>query len=194
MPRPESELNMMFLAALNGGIVFNADIARRLAQLILEHFVGLGKLAANLPLRVEDGGDSWRITGSQPESSKNGVCRIEIRKCDAAVLALGVDQVHNVLEDSTLAEKFAEVMLESVDNEKDSNQQLPLNITGNGETWLARGRRNSDRAVEGPGPFELEFQKRDARVLDMGFEWVLKTPSDAQALLQTSGGMAPEHR
>jgi hypothetical protein len=53
---------------------------------------------------------------------------------------------------------------------------MPLTVSDEGSTWLIQGSFNRDHANEGPGPFKLEVQKRDAKVLDMGFEWILKAP------------------
>lgn len=59
--------------------------------------------------------------------------------------------------------------------------ELPWRVEDKGETWLVRGSRNKD-GVEGIGPFRLQVRKRDARVLDIRFEYFMRTPPKVQAL------------
>lgn len=48
---------------------------------------------------------------------------------------------------------------------------------------MAKG-GDADRTTEGPGLFPMEVQNRDARVLDLWFEWVLDTPPEVDELLR----------
>ena len=193
MPTPDSDLHMAVITLFDGGVVNNASIAARLAQLILEPLIGASELAANLPLRIEDHGDNWAIRGGRMASGSGTprTCDLDIRKLDAAVLISGDRPAQDLLGDPALAEKFAAAVLESTNGEEELRQQSPLIVSDQGETWRARGSRGADRTVEGPGPFHLEVQKRDARVLDMWFEWVLHTPPDVQALLRASAKRPP---
>jgi len=86
------------------------------------------------------------------------------------------------VETPGLAKTFAMLVLRSASQEG-VNEQLPLSVSDQGDTWLVQGSLNRDRAAEGPGPFKLEVQKRDAKVVDIGFEWVLKVPPEVQAAI-----------
>lgn len=191
MPTPDSDLNMAVIALFDGGVVNNANIAARLARLILEPLIGAAELAANLPLRVEDRGDNWAIQGSREAPGRPGACDLDIRKRDAAVLVSGDRPARDLLCDPALAEAFAAAALENANGDEELRRQMPLVVSDQGEIWRVRGSHNADRAVEGPGPFHLEVQKRDARVLDMWSEWVLHTPPDVQALLRASAKRPP---
>lgn len=78
-----------------------------------------------------------------------------------------------MIDASGTARSFALIMLRSID-QGGANDQLPLTVSDQGDCWLIRGSLNRDNASEGPGRFRLELQKCDAKVLDMGFEYVLK--------------------
>lgn len=49
-----------------------------------------------------------------------------------------------------------------------------------------RGSHNKDGTVEGIGPFRILVRKRDARVLEIYFEYFMRTPPEVQALLRAS--------
>jgi len=195
MPSPDSDLHLAVTELFDGGIVNNATIASRIAHLILESLIGSTELLANMPLRVTDRADKWSIRGNQEAgSSVPGSCDLEIRKRDAEVVVLSDQQTPDLLSDPPAAEKFASAVLVNAAGEEELSRQSPLIVDDKGETWRVRGSGNANRAVEGPGPFELEVQKRDARVLDMWFEWVLNTPPEVQVLLRTSVGKPPKGR
>jgi hypothetical protein len=189
MPNPDSDLHMAVTELFDGGIVNNADIASRIAHLILEHLIGSTALSANMPLRVTDRGDKWLIRGNRAASpAVLGSCDLEIRKRDAEVVVSSDQQTQDLLSNRAAVERFASAVLENAAGKEELSRQSPLIVDDKGVTWRVRGRGNANRAVEGPGPFELEVQKRDARVLDMWFGWVLNTPPEVQALLRTSAG------
>lgn len=170
------------LQGFHGGIVGSADIALRLAQILLQNLVGKARLASCLPLQAHDRGDRWSITGADGEEAD--ACRIDIRKRDAAIAALGIERCPEVLGDPATVEKFAAVLAESAGGPAEPNRQMPFSVANHGATWLVRGSANADRMVEGPGPFRLEVQKRDARVLDMVFEGIIHTPPEVKELLR----------
>lgn len=196
MPSPDSDLNMAVIALFRGGVVNNANIAACLARLIPEPLIGAAELAANLPLCVEDRGDSWAIQGSRaaPGASAVRACDLDIGKRDSAVLVSGVRPARDLLGDPAIAGKFAAAVLENANGAEELRRQSPLVVSDRGESWQVRGSRGADRAVEGPGPFHLEVQKCDARVLNMWTEWVLHTPPDVLALLRASAKKPPQER
>ena len=189
MPSPDSDLHMAVTELFDGGIVNNANIASRIAHLILEPLIGSTALSANMPLRVTDRADKWSIQGNRAASSAvPGSCNLEIRKRDAEVLVLSDQQTQDLLSNPAAAERFASAVLENSAGKEELSRQSPLIVDDKGVTWRVRGSGNANRAIEGPGPFELEVQKRDARVLDMWFGWVLNTLPEVQALLRASAG------
>jgi len=181
-PSPMVEL---FYCA-NGGVVSNAATASRLAQLILEPLIGEAKLSANLPLIVEKHGDLWSITGNRKSAGFGDVdpCHLEIRQIDAAVSGLSNPESHDLLADATIAEEFTAAICEETYGEARSQGELPWRAEDKGKTWLVRGSHNKDGAVEGIGPFRILVRKRDARVLDIRFEYFRRTPPEVQALLR----------
>jgi len=174
----------MLLGAASGGVVNNAKVASQIAQLLLEPLIGATEALVNMPLRVEDRGDRWWITGNRSAagSDERGAGPIEVRKHDSAILAPGA--TGNLLGDAASAEKFAATILANAAGVEELRRQSPLIAEDHGDSWRVRGSANAKRVAEGPGPFELLVQKRDARVLDMWFEWVLNTPPDVQSMLR----------
>ncbi|MBV9860409.1 MAG: hypothetical protein JO038_09950 [Alphaproteobacteria bacterium] len=186
MPPADSKLHMAVTNLFDGGVVNNANIASQIAQMILKSLIEQAELLASMPLRVEDRGDRWQITGNRgiAGSDEPGVGPIEVRKHDSAILAPRA--AGNLLGDAAIAEKFAAKVLANIAGRGELRRQRPLVAEDNGDSWRVRGSANAKRTAEGPGPFELLVQKCDARVLDMWFEWVLNTPPDVQSMLQAS--------
>jgi hypothetical protein len=112
------------------------------------------------------------------------LCDIEIRKRDAAIRVLSDQGTQYLLDDPAVAEKFGSAVLANAAGESELRRQLPLMVEDKEEIWRVRGSGNADREIEGPGPFLMEVQKRDARVLDMWFEWILDTPPEVDDLLR----------
>lgn len=172
----------VLLRGFDGGIVNNSGIALRLAQIILESLIGPQRLTWCSPLQAEDREDRWEIASSNPSASRD--CKIEIRKLDAAVVSLGVPNPPEALATAAAIEKFSAALAENEWGQNELRRQLPLAVSDKGDTWLVQGSGNAARDVEGPGPLHLEVQKRDARVLDIWFEWVLPTPPEVKELLR----------
>jgi hypothetical protein len=172
------------LHGFGGGIVSNSNIGLRLAQIILESVIGPQRVALCLPLRAQDRDDRWTTTSDNASDLRN--CRIDLRKLDAAVVSLSVDGTPEALPRAEAVEKLAAAIVENSRGSAELSRQLPFAITDKGDTWLVQGSDNAARAAEDPGPFHLEVQKRDARVLDMWFEWVLPTPPEVKELIRQS--------
>ena len=187
MPSPDSDLHMAVTELFDGGVVNNADIALRIAHLVLEPLIGPTEFSRNLPLRVADHGDKWLIQGNREQSSGSlESCDIEIRKRDAAVRVLSDQGTQYLLHDPAAVEKFGSAVLANAAGESELRRQLPLMVEDKEEIWRVRGSGNADRAIEGPGPFLMEVQKRDAQVLDLWFEWILDTPPGVDELLRVT--------
>lgn len=182
---PESEPRpSVVLHGFEGGIVKSANTALRLGQVVLENLVGQRRLARCLPLQAQDRGDRWSLSGAGGDGSSE--CRIDIGKSDAAVLPHGVPKPPEILSNATTAEKFAAILAESAGDGVGVDRQWPFTVTDRGDTWVVRGGRHVRSAIEGPGPFHLEIRKRDARVLDIWFEWNLHTPPEVDELLRAT--------
>lgn len=84
--------SLMFVRSLLGdNVVNNADLARKIAELLLENAYGERAVSQQLPLRVEDLGDRWVILGSSECGS--GVAKVIIRKLDCNILDLNIPDV-----------------------------------------------------------------------------------------------------
>jgi hypothetical protein len=188
--RDATDRPSVVLHGFDGGIVNNPDIALRLAQIILESVIGPERLALCSPLRVQDRDERWAVISSHISSSRD--CRIDIRKLDAAIVLLGVENPPEALPKMLTVEKFAAAIVENARDSTELQRQLPFTVSDKGDTWLVRGSGNPDRAAEGPGPFYLEVRKRDARVLDMWFEWILHAPPEVKELMRQSARKPPE--
>ena len=78
---------------MRGGVLGNADIARRFAELVLEYTQDPGMLEQQKPLLVEDRGETWYILGSWNRDRKTpgfGPFQMTVKKRDAQVLDLGL--------------------------------------------------------------------------------------------------------
>jgi hypothetical protein len=76
-------------AALNGGVVNNAQLALRIAELLCANAYGEDSLERQKPLSVSDLTDRWVITGSYNKGSSRegeGPLVISIMKRDGQVL------------------------------------------------------------------------------------------------------------
>jgi hypothetical protein len=187
MPTAESAINMQFLAAMNGGVAAKADTAQKLAEFFSGTFAKHGK---SYSIQLIDKGDRWQVQNHDPAAWEDNIIYFDIRKVDASLSPLpDVAPNWTAIDTADAARKFAMLILKSVDPDG-ANDQLPLTAHDQGNTWLIQGSLNCNRAAEGPGPFKLEVQKRDAKVVDIGFEWVLKVPPEVRAALRRA---RPEH-
>ena len=187
MPETPSRPSVM-LHGFQGGIVYNEKVALRLAQVLFGGSASSPTRAGRLPLEVRDHGNTWVVVtvGSDTQSGRS----MEIRKRDAAVLSLDGQSPPELLGAAATAQHIAAVLADSAGDPDEAVRQQPFTVTDRGETWIVRGSGNADRAVEGPGPFYLEVQKRDARVLDMHFEAVIHTPPEVKELLRAAAARA----
>jgi len=76
-----------------GGVVYDAHVATRLGELLLEAHYGASELERQRPLIAVDKGEYWRVEGSWNRDRKLegiGSFFLSVRKHDGAVLDLGV--------------------------------------------------------------------------------------------------------
>jgi hypothetical protein len=75
-----------------GGVVFDAEMAREVAEALFEHHYGSDELKRQLPLIIKDKDDYWRIEGSWNRDFRiddNGALFLSIHKYDGRVFDLG---------------------------------------------------------------------------------------------------------
>jgi hypothetical protein len=169
---------MLLQGALNGNIITDAQSALRVARLILRilaaphgHFI------------VEDKGDRWSVVATVPPKIGNPSQQIDIKKEDATVLSPQRSK-QDMFANCSAATEFAEIVIESAWGRADLKKQYPIAVSDSGKTWIVRGSRNADRAVEGLGPLNLEFLKGDGRVLNLFTEWFLDIPDDIKQFIR----------
>lgn len=87
---PENPVALILTKAAHGGVIGNADLARRMAELLVADHYGATSLDRQRPLRVHDCGDSWRVEGSaKPGRDGEGAFFLSLRKFDAQVVDIG---------------------------------------------------------------------------------------------------------
>jgi len=91
MPIPFDKTIIALHGAASGGIINNAEIAIKIAELILENNQGREELELQKPLIAEDRGDGWFVHGSYNHDKKKmgkASWHIYIRKSDAQVTSM----------------------------------------------------------------------------------------------------------
>lgn len=89
---PENPVALILTKAAHGGVIGNADLARRMAELLVADHYGAASLDRQRPLRVYDRGDSWRVEGrADPDRDRTGegAFFLSLRKFDARVVDIG---------------------------------------------------------------------------------------------------------
>ncbi len=83
---------VMLIQMTRGGVIFNAELARKIGENLLESHYGDGELNRQRPLIVTDKGDHWRVEGSWNHDQKipgAGAFFLSIQKSDGRVIDLG---------------------------------------------------------------------------------------------------------
>jgi len=188
MPTPGAPISILLLEAAHGSLVNTAEFAARIAESVLDREIGTVKAPGNRVANVEDRGHCWsvRVERGKPQSAANTEIEVEIQKRDAAVSGSGIGHPRPAIGTRELAEKIATLILRQKYGEDELQRQQPLRVEDKGDVWGVRGSFNIDRVLEGPGPFIIELQKRDARVLNILFEGVIKVLPDVQDLLRNT--------
>jgi hypothetical protein len=101
---------LRLIEMMRGGIVFDAVLAGRLAELLFEAHHGGAQLEQQRPLIVTDKGDHWRVEGSWNRDRKIegiGAFYCLLRKFDGCVLDLGATYVvHPHPEDEPFVQEY----------------------------------------------------------------------------------------
>ncbi|HLI13223.1 MAG TPA: NTF2 fold immunity protein [Alphaproteobacteria bacterium] len=81
---------------LDTKMIDNADIASRLAELLITNHYGLAQMEAQRPYSVIDQEDQWVVTGSRNKDREDeglGPAKIIIRKKDGKILDMHIPYV-----------------------------------------------------------------------------------------------------
>ena len=91
---PQQNASRLLLTKFaRGGIIYDAEIARKFGEIVLEAQYSRDELLRQQPLIVEDKGAYWRIEGSWNRDRKiegMGEFFLSVAKYDARVLDVGV--------------------------------------------------------------------------------------------------------
>ena len=80
--------SVVWQQVIRGGLVNNADTARKIAEIFIVDLYGAGELTRQEPLKVSDGGETWVIEGSYNSDRRTegvGAVRIVLEKKDCQV-------------------------------------------------------------------------------------------------------------
>jgi hypothetical protein len=83
---------VMLIQMAKGGVVFTSELARSLAESLLEAHYGSDELERQRPLLIMDNGNHWRVEGSWNRGQKipgSGAFFLSIQKSDGRVIDLG---------------------------------------------------------------------------------------------------------
>lgn len=97
---------MLLNACSKGGVIHSPDLARKMAEMVLEDMEGAAEVMRSRPFSVEDLGDAWHVKANPEATGKNKgegdwkiietPWKIILRKPDAQVLALGRSQLETL--------------------------------------------------------------------------------------------------
>jgi NTF2 fold immunity protein of polymorphic toxin system component len=179
---------MTFLEMTRGGLVFDAEVARRVGEFLIEAHGGRAELEHQLPLEILDKGKSWQIEGGRNrnhEPEGEGALLMSVRKFDGAVsdfrFSRGI-----LIESAELAQRLGELLWEAHHGAAERQNQQPFTAVDKGDYWRVDGSRNRDRKVEGLGAFYMSVNKRDGCVTDFGSWYILHPPPEVQAIIEAA--------
>jgi hypothetical protein len=66
MVEPGENLDVLLKYLVEGGLLKDGQLARKIAALLIEHHYGADELGQQQPLNLADEGQNWLITGSAP--------------------------------------------------------------------------------------------------------------------------------
>ena len=179
---------MDFLEMTRGGLVFDMEVARRLAEFLLEAHCDKGELEQQFPLEILDKGKFWQVSGSGPRTHDDNAARVAlmaIAKFDGAVSDFRF-LASPLIDSAALASRYGELLWKAHHGEEECHIQQPFTAIDKGDHWQVDGSRNRDRKVEGLGAFFMSVNKRDGRVADFGSWYSLHTPPEVQAILKAA--------
>ncbi len=90
MDPPERDVSMIGFTAL-GVELISAATALALIKMVVEDYYGPNEFAAQEPLKVEDGGNVWKVTGSRiRQPYDRGPIKASVSKLDAPIISLTI--------------------------------------------------------------------------------------------------------
>ncbi|RBP15868.1 hypothetical protein DFR50_107138 [Roseiarcus fermentans] len=88
MEKPERDVSMIVFTAAGTQLV-SSTTALALVKMVIEDYYGSDELVAQSPLKVEDGGSVWKVTGSRASQQyARGPIEVSVSKLDAAIVSL----------------------------------------------------------------------------------------------------------
>jgi hypothetical protein len=98
VPPDAPKSRMLWLANMTrGGLIYDASLARRFAELLLEFHYGKDEVERQRPLITTDKGDHWQVDGSWNRDGRQpgikGHSFLSIRKYDGQVMDFGLKGV-----------------------------------------------------------------------------------------------------
>lgn len=88
MEKSERDVSMIVFTAAGVQLVSSAT-ALALIRMVIADYYGPEELAAQEPLKVNDGGSVWKVTGSRvPKQYDRGPIEASVSKLDAAIVSL----------------------------------------------------------------------------------------------------------
>lgn len=82
-----------FVNMARGGVIYDAEVARKIGEILLEAHYGKEEFERQRPLVVEDKASYWRVEGSWNRDQKiegNGAFFLSITRYDLRVLDIGM--------------------------------------------------------------------------------------------------------
>ncbi len=90
MDKPDRHVSMIGFTGLGVQLV-SAPTALSLIKMVIADYYGPEELAAQEPMKVDDGGAAWKVTGSRVrELYGRGAIEADVSKLDAAILRLTI--------------------------------------------------------------------------------------------------------
>jgi hypothetical protein len=88
MDKPKRDVSMIVFTAAGERLISSAT-ALALVKMVIADYYGQDELAAQEPLKVEDGGNVWKVTGSRfRKRYDRGPIEAFVSKLDAAIVSL----------------------------------------------------------------------------------------------------------
>ena len=84
---------------LNGGVISTADVAVKMAELVVAHLYGEDEVTRQRPFEAKDEGDHWHVEGSWNRDRRTegeGAAKIWIRKRDAKIMDMTMAAVMHI--------------------------------------------------------------------------------------------------
>jgi hypothetical protein len=132
-PEPTESGRMVLRTAgmFKGGVIFDAEHARALGELILEHHCEPSQRDRQRPLSVQEQGDCWLVEGSwnrerritNPEEDNFGPFHMLIWKGDGRILDFGLPLLLPSVAESL--EALQKMLAERADDQQADPEDLP---------------------------------------------------------------------